>query len=99
VSTPVNRMSEYYADADLASTIDYIGYCWKRLYPNGGAVWHYKEQPIGGEFHCGFAAILNGQACLAKFRVPVDAGGAKIKNLCDDAAQKLNDMISRFATK
>lgn len=92
-------MSKHYAEVARASTIDYIGYCWKRLYPHGGTEWHYKEQPIEGEFHCGFTATRDGHGFIVSFRVPVEAGGTEIKTLCSNAADTLDNMILRIATK
>lgn len=93
MSTPVNRLTQYYAEVATASTVDYIGYCFKRLYPQGGVSWHHRENHDAGVIHCGVAADRRGHAYIARFDVPVDAGGAHIKMLCHEAATVLDNMI------
>ncbi len=93
--TPVNRLTQYYAEMAAKSTLDYIAYCIKRLYPHGGVSWHHREDPKAGVIRCGIASDRQGHAYIARFDVPVDAGGAQIKLLCAEAADVLDNMILR----
>jgi hypothetical protein len=93
VITPVNRLTQYYAEVAVASTVDYVGYCFKRLYPHGGVSWHHREDSKGSVLHCGIAADRHGHTYIVRFDVPVDAGAAQIKMLCLDAANVLDRNI------
>lgn len=95
MSTPVNRLSQHYAEAAVNSTVDYIGYCLKRLYPNGGVSWHHRTDHATSSVGVGLARDRHGHAFITRFRVPIDAGGAQIKLLCLEAADALNEMIRR----
>lgn len=97
--TPVNRLTQFYANVAVASTLDYVGYCIKRLYPNGGVYWHHREDYAAGVVNFGLAADRFGHAFVARFDVPIDAGGAQIKILCVEAANVLDNMILRHDTK
>ena len=97
--TPVNRLTQYYAEVAVASTLDYIGYCLKRIYPGGGVSWHYREDFEAGVVQCGLATDYQGHAHIVRFTIPIDAGGAQIKLLCSEAAEVLESMLGRFTTK
>ena len=98
MSTPVNRMSEHFLEVAEKSTIDYIEYCWKRLYPSDGVTLHCQDHPVNGQFRCRFSAINNHQAFIVCFNVPVEAGGAEIKEICNEAADALDNIVLRIAT-
>lgn len=99
MSTPVNRLSEHYAETAMASTLNYIGYCVKRLYPQGGILWCYEERPTNGELRCRLVNQRNGHGFVARFNVPIDAGGVQIKSIVSEAADVLDNMVLRIKTK
>jgi hypothetical protein len=99
MSTPINRMKQYYADVAAASTIDYVGYCIRRIYPLGGVSWHHRQDHDNNRITFGIAADSMGHAFITRFHVPVDAGGAAIKIICREAADTLDNMILRLQAK
>jgi hypothetical protein len=96
---PVNPMYEHNADVAMASTLDYIAYCVKRLYPQGGVIWCYEERPANGELRCRLLNQRNGHGFVARFQIPIDAGGVQIKSIVSEAADVLDNMILRIKTK
>jgi hypothetical protein len=94
MSHPFVRLGNYYREAARKSTLEYIGYCHKRLHPTGGVQWHFKEKPIDGEIHCGYSCTSSdGQSFVVRFRVPVEAGGAKIKLLSAQASEAMTTLL------
>jgi hypothetical protein len=94
VNHPSGRLGNYYEEAARKSTLDYIGYCHKRLYPTGGVQLHFKEEPIDDEIHCRYSCTSSdGQSFVVRFKVPVEAGGAKIKLLSAQASEALTKML------
>ena len=91
---PFGRLGNYYEEAARKSTLDYIGYCHKRMHPIGGVQLHFKEEPIDGEIHCGYwYTSSGGQSFVVRFRIPVEAEGAKIKLLSAQASEAMTKML------
>ena len=94
MSHPFGRLGNSYQEAARKSTLEYIGYCYKRLYPHGRVLLHFKEEPIDDEIHCGYSCTSSdGQSFVVRFRVPVEAGGAQIKLLSAQASEALTTML------
>lgn len=99
MGTPVNRMAEHYGDTAIASTIAYVDYCTRRNFPDGRVKTVNREPIVGDCIEFGITMDWSDQAFIVRFRVPIDATEAVIKQLCQDASLAMLDMVVKAGMK
>jgi hypothetical protein len=91
--TPVSRLKQYYADTERVSTISYVEYCVRRLYPDGGVVltWNEKsDEETEVDFRLSSLKVTH--VLMVRFRVPLNSQGTVVKDICREASHAMTAM-------